>query len=213
MRLFGNKNSKIKADPPKIRIEKVPVNRPSAKLKPKPKPAGASAASSTTPARTSTATSNRLSPKKAVAAAAAARQKSRSPYASSAEDSRADRKRKALTRLSSTTTPRRSPAAADHRIEFDDSDGDEGEGQDDDSWMNLESANKRRRKSPDDAAVLNSTRKLRSSRAFQGRVKGLSYIHAVDVASLELKCVPVMGAQREDVAIELQYPSTQAREK
>ncbi|KAH6893477.1 putative histone H3 methyltransferase [Thelonectria olida] len=196
MRLFGNKNSKIKADPPKIRIEKVPVNRPAAKPKPKPKPTIAASASA--PASRSSST-NRLSPK-----ASAGRQKSRSPYPSSAEDTGHDRKRKA-NRLS---TPRRSPAA--DRIEFGNSE-DEGEAEDD-NWLNLESTSKRQRKSPEDG-VLDSARKLKSSRAFQGRIKGLSYIHAVDVASLELKCVPVMGAQKEDVAIELQYPSMQPREK
>jgi H3 lysine-79-specific histone-lysine N-methyltransferase len=38
MRLFGGKNNKFKSDPPKIRIEKVVVDRPAQKPKPKPNP-------------------------------------------------------------------------------------------------------------------------------------------------------------------------------
>ncbi|KPM34713.1 Histone-lysine N-methyltransferase, H3 lysine-79 specific [Neonectria ditissima] len=187
MRLFGNKNNKFKVDPPKIRIEKVVVDRPSPKPKPKPKPALSGSASRSSSAQ-------RPSPNPV------ARQKSHSPYPSSSDEKRLERKRKA----GSVSVSRRSPAS--ERIEFDkDSDGE------DDGWMNLD-ASKRQRKSTDES-YLDSTRKLRSVRAFEDRVDGLNFIHAVDVASLELKCVPVMGAQKEDVAIELQYPSLQPREK
>ena len=100
---------------------------------------------------------------------------------------------------------RRSPAG--ERIEFDkDSDAE------DDGWMNLDT-HKRQRKGTADGRFVDPNRKLRSVKAFEDRVEGLGFIHAVDVASLELKCVPVMGAQKEDVAIELQYPSLQSREK
>ncbi|KAH7000184.1 histone-lysine N-methyltransferase, H3 lysine-79 specific [Ilyonectria destructans] len=188
MRLFGSKNNKFKVDPPKIRIEKVVVDRPSPKPKPKPNPAALSGSASRS------SSSHRPSPKPV------ARQKSHSPYPSSSDEKRLERKRKA----GSASVSRRSPAS--ERIEFDkDSDAE------DDGWMNLD-ANKRQRKSTEDG-YLDSNRKLRSARAFEDRVDGLSFIHAVDVASLELKCVPVMGAQKEDVAIELQYPSLQPREK
>lgn len=187
MRLFGSKNNKFKVDPPKIRIEKVVVDRPSPKPKPKANPAALSGSASRS-------SSHRPSPKPVV------RQKSHSPYPSSSDEKRLERKRKA----GSVSVSRRSPV--NERIEFDkDSDAE------DDGWMNLD-ANKRQRKSTEDG-YLDSSRKLRSTRAFEDRVDGLSFIHAVDVASLELKCVPVMGAQKEDVAIELQYPSLQPREK
>lgn len=188
MRLFGGKNNKFKVDPPKIRIEKVVIDKPAPKPKPKPNPLlGSSSRSSST---------NRSSVKPPL------RHKSHSPYPSSSDEKRLERKRKA----GSASTSRRSPAS--DRIEFDkDSDAE------DDGWMNLDNHNKRQRKGTADGRFIDLTRKLRSTRAFQDRVDGLSFIHAVDVASLELKCVPVMGAQKEDVAIELQYPSLQRREK
>ncbi|UPL03569.1 hypothetical protein LCI18_014503 [Fusarium solani-melongenae] len=185
MRLFGGKNNKFKADPPKIRIEKVVVDRPATKPKPKPKPTLSGSASRSS-------SSHRPSPKPL------ARQASHSPYPSSSDEKRLERKRKA------PSVSRRSPAS--DRIEFDkDSDGE------DDGWMTLDS-NKRQRKGTEDGFV-DTNRKLRSVRAFKDRLDRRSFIHAVDVASLQHKCVPVMGAQKEDVAIELQYPSLQPREK
>lgn len=186
MPVLGGKNNKFKVNPPKIRIEKVVVDRPVAKPKPRPSLNGSSSRSSSV---------NRPSPKPL------ARQKSHSPYPSSSDEKRLDRKRKAGT----PSTVRRSPAS--DRIEFDkDSDND------DDAWMTLD-ANKRQRKGTADGRFVDPSRKLRSTKAFEDRVDGLDFIHAVDVASLKLKCVPVMGAQKEDVAIELQYPSLQKPEK
>ena len=161
------------------------VDQPAAKPKPKPILGSSSRSSST----------NRSSAKPPL------RQKSHSPYPSSSDEKRLERKRKA----GSASTSRRSPAS--DRIEFDkDSDAE------DDGWMDLDN-HKRQRKGTSDGRFIDPNRKLKSTRAFQDRVEGLSFIHAVDVASLELKCVPVMGALKEDVAIELQYPSLQPREK
>lgn len=78
--------------------------------------------------------------------------------------------------------------------------------------MNLDTRKRQRRGTSEDKH-LDSNRKLRHFRAFEGRNDNLKFVHAVEVASLEEKCVPVMGAQKEDVAIELQYPSLQPREK
>lgn len=72
---------------------------------------------------------------------------------------------------------------------------------------------KRQRKGTEDGSFVDPTRKLRSARAFEDRMDSRRFIHAVDVASLEHKCVPVMGAQKEEVSIRLQYPSLQPREK
>ncbi|KAF5614347.1 histone-lysine n-methyltransferase H3 lysine-79 specific [Fusarium subglutinans] len=185
MRLFGGKNNKIKVDPPKIRIEKVVVDRPAQKPKPKSTSALSGSASRSS-------SSHRPSPKPL------ARQASHSPYPSSSDEKRLERKRKA------PSVTRRSPAS--DRIEFDkDSDGE------DDGWMTLDT--KRQRKGTEDGSFVDPNRKLRSVRAFEDRMDSRSFIHAVDVASLEHKCVPVMGAQKEDVAIRLQYPSLQPREK
>ncbi|EFY89924.1 Nucleosomal histone H3-Lys79 methylase [Metarhizium acridum] len=194
MPLLGGKGNKFKVDPPKIRIEKVIVERAPTLSKPKPKsrpgPASAGASSS----RSSPV--YRPSPKPS-----AVRHTSHSPNPSSSDEKRLDRKRKTGT-VSSTT---RSPAS--ERITFDkDSDAE------DDGWMNLDTRKRQRRGTSEDKH-LDSNRKLRHFRAFEGRNDNLKFVHAVEVASLEEKCVPVMGAQKEDVAIELQYPSLQPREK
>jgi H3 lysine-79-specific histone-lysine N-methyltransferase len=195
MPLFGGKN-KFKADPPKIRIEKVPV----APVKTNSKPSGPHQQSRLNGASRASPLSSRPSPNSLL------RQKSHSPLPSSADEGRVDRKRKAGGgRVNGSSTPRRSPPKA--RVEFDkDSDAE------DDGWMDLD-ARKRQRKSAADGTLVDPDRKLKSSRAFRGKVEGLQLIDAVEVASLETKCVPVMGAQKEDVAIEIQYPSLQRREK
>lgn len=78
--------------------------------------------------------------------------------------------------------------------------------------MDLDS-HKRQRKATSESKSVDSNRKLRSARAYERKDERLQFIHAVDVASLEHKCVPIMGASKEDVAIELQYPTLQRREK
>lgn len=200
MPLLSGKGNKFKVDPPKIRIEKVTIERP-APPKPKPKPASRPALSSS--ARSSPVP--RLSPKApsaSAASSASSRAKSSSPYPSSADERRLDlqRKRKAV-----SASQRRSPAS--DRIEFDkDSDAE------DDGWMDLDS-HKRQRKATSESKSVDSNRKLKNARAFERKDERLHFIHAVDVASLEHKCVPIMGASKEDVAIELQYPTLQRREK
>lgn len=194
MPLLGGKGNKFKVDPPKIRIERVVVERAPTPSKPKPKsrpgPASAGASSS----RSSPV--HRPSPKPT-----SVRHKSHSPYPSSSDEKRLERKRK----TGAVSSAKRSPAA--ERITFDkDSDAE------DDGWMNLDTR-KRQRRSTSEDKHLDSNRRLRHSRAFEGRNDSLKFVHAVNVASLEEKCVPVMGAQKEDVAIELQYPSLQPREK
>lgn len=189
MPLLGGKGNKFKVDPPKIRIEKVTVERPSPKPKPKSQ-ALAKASSSRSPS------AHRSSPKPATP-----RQKSNSPYPSSSDERRIERKRKA----GSTPAPRKSPVA--ERVTFDkDSDNE------DDGWMSLDTR-KRQRKSNESGQLVDPNRKLRNVMAYEEPEAGLKFIHAVDVASLESKCVPVMGAQKEDVALEIQYPSPQPRER
>lgn len=189
MPLLGGKGNKFKVDPPKIRIEKVTVERPSPKPKPKPQTLAAKASSSRSPSV------HRSSPKPATP-----RQKSNSPYPSSSDERRIERKRKA-----GSTPVRKSPAV--ERVNFDkDSDNE------DDGWMNLETR-KRQRKSNENGQLVDPNRKLRNVMAYEEPEAGLKFIHAVDVASLENRCVPVMGASKEDVALEIQYPSPQPRER
>ncbi|RDA83461.1 hypothetical protein CP532_6082 [Ophiocordyceps camponoti-leonardi (nom. inval.)] len=177
MPLFSNKGNKFRADPPKVRIEKVVVERP-APSKPKPRPRSLSVAAS----------SSRSSP-------ANSRPSPRTDNFSPKLGPKVDRKRKANT-------------GDNTRVAFDkDSDND------DDGWTRLDGRKRQRKRSNDDGRFHDATRKIHCPRAFEGRHAGLQLIHAVDVASLDSGCVPVMGAQKEDVSIDLQYPSLQPREK
>lgn len=195
MPLLGGKNSKVKADLPKIRIERVVVDRP-APPKPKPKPQSLVPRAGSASSRSSP--SHRPSPKPS---SASTRNKSASPYPSSSDERRLERKRKA----GRAALPRRSPVS--DRVEFDkDSDAE------DDGWMNLETR-KRQRKGTADGKFVDPDRLLKHSRAFISRDEGLKFIHAADLASIKTNCNPAMGARPEDVAIELQYPSLQRREK
>jgi len=74
-------------------------------------------------------------------------------------------------------------------------------------------ARKKQRRSLTDGPLADPSRKLKNTRAFKATIDPLNLIDAVQIASLESNCVPVMGAQREDVGIEIQYPSLQRREK
>lgn len=195
MPLLGGKGNKFKVDPPKIRIEKVAVERPPPPPKSKPKPprSRSRARARATPASSSSSPAvSRPSPQ-----LPSARHDSDSPHPPSSDERRPARKRKA--------TPR--PAPATDRVAFDkDSDNE------DDAWMSLD-PRKRLHRATADSRSPDPNRKLRDPRAFEGRNEHLRFVHAIQVASLETKCVPVMGAQEEDVAIELQYPSLQPRER
>ncbi|KAL6890931.1 histone methylation protein DOT1 domain-containing protein [Trichoderma evansii] len=200
MPLLSGKSNKFKVDPPKIRIEKVVIEHPTA---PRPKPKsvarpGLSASARSSPVR-------KLSPNatsSSIASTASSRAKSSSPYPSSTDERRLEPQRK---RKAPTSASRRSPAS--DRIEFDKDSDDE-----DDGWMDLDS-HKRQRKATSESKSVDSNRKLRSARAYERKDERLQFIHAVDVCSLKHKCEPIFGASREDVAIELQYPTLQRREK
>lgn len=207
MGLFDKKNNKFKVDKPTIRVERVvthvaPPNPPASRLLHNggghhslPRRQG-----STQPS--SRASSARPSPRPSPSAAAL-RQKSHSPYPSSADERKVERKRKAP-----SVSARRSPAS-DH-VTFDkDSDAE----QEDDSWLKLDDAEvrKRQRKGTLNGEAHRPTRQVKNRTAFeQGE---LDYIHAVQVASLQHNCVPIMGAQDDEVAMELQYPCSKPRER
>lgn len=195
MPLLGGKGNKFKAEPPKIRIERVAIERPTP-LKPKSKPSSALAARATSTASSSRAASTPGS-------SPAPRPKSNSPYPSSTDERKADRKRKATP--STPRTKKSSPTT--NRIKFDkDSDNE------DDGWMNLD-GRKRQRKSGDTESPTNSNRKLRNVYAYDEPETRLKFIHAPDIPSQDTKSRPMMGGTMDDVAIEIQYPSPQPRER
>lgn len=205
MPLLGGKGNKFKVDPPKIRIEKVAVERTGPALnrsKPKPRFGQASTGLSSRSSAAASASGTRPSPRPF-----SFRHNSHSPYPSSSDESRLQRKRKPSAGGAVGHAAATKPSPGADRVAFDkDSDNE------DDGWMSLDTR-KRQRRATSEEKPLDSKRKFRHLRAFEGRNSGLRFIHAVEVASLEAKCVPVMGAQKEDVAIELQYPSMQPREK
>ncbi|KAF4120361.1 [histone H3]-lysine79 N-trimethyltransferase [Geosmithia morbida] len=219
MPLFSSKNNKFKANPPKIRVEKVAVSRPA------PKPAIPSSSSARSPLATASASSSsarpspRPSPKPNPSSGLARRQSSHSPYPSSSDERRgtsttststADRKRKAggsggSSSRSGSAAVRRSPAV--ERVKFDkDSDAE------DDEWLTLETR-KRQRQATHDSRSEDLNRRLGNPRSFDGHHDDLEFVHADQLASLDNRCVPVMGAVKEDVDIQLQYPSLCPRER
>lgn len=44
-------------------------------------------------------------------------------------------------------------------------------------------------------------------------LRKLKIIHAKDIASLALKCVPVLGATEDEVSVDVQYPGSRHRER
>ncbi|KAI1331175.1 histone methylation protein DOT1-domain-containing protein [Xylariaceae sp. FL0255] len=190
MGLFGAK-SKLTAQPAKIRVEKVAVpskpkpgpSRSGSNLKP---PLSNSRASSSTHLSPAASSSSRLSPNPR-----GSRPKSASPYPSSSDERRIERKRKAI-----TSTPRDSPAFGN------DSDSDEEDG---------DPFKKRVRRSDGRSVDLN--RRLRHKRAFGEENRAPEIIHAADIASRATNCPSIPGAKDDEVAIEVQYPSRCARER
>ncbi|KAK0388464.1 hypothetical protein NLU13_4708 [Sarocladium strictum] len=185
MPLLGRSN-KFKSAAPKIRVEKVAA--------PSKPPPNAPKSFTSASARANLTRSPALKP-------SPNRSKNSSPLLSSSDERRPDRKRKAGTASSS----RRSPAS--DRVEFDkDSDGE------DDGWMSLETR-KRQRRAVSDSSSIDSKRKLKNPKSFDKTQKPLKLIHAEEIASLATGCVAVMGAKEDEVALELQYPSLQPRER
>lgn len=181
----------------RIRVEKVPIPQ-------KPKPPKSSSnllkPSSRATSRSSSAhPSPRPSPQPSSSSANAA--------AAAREAKYVDRKRKAA---STPNKSRSSPAVSTSRVEFD---SDSGSG-DDDDWLGALNSRKRQKRGKlDDGRYVDPNRSLRHKKAFEHRIEGLRFIHAADVASLALKCTPVLGAKEDEVAVRLQYPSLQRRER
>lgn len=192
-----NQRSRIKPQPPTIRIERVPIETTTPKPKPKPSP---KVPSSSTPNRSSPSLLHRQKQKS----------KSASPYPTSSDE--LPRKRKAA-------GGSRSPASNDNvRFDSDDSSASEEGGYD----AILGARRKKRRLMRVDA-----NRALRHPRIWSGdetkeggekdkdqqRPRELRFIHAAHVASVKEKCKPALGLPEEDVAVELRYPGTRQRER
>ncbi|KAI1421692.1 histone methylation protein DOT1-domain-containing protein [Xylaria sp. FL1777] len=178
MGLFGQK-SKLKKAPAAMRVERVLVP---GKSRPSLVPSNSVRASSVRPSPLT-----KLSPNPGTS-----RPKSASPYPSSSDERRIERKRKAM-----SSTPRDSPAF-----------GNDTDSEDDDA----DPFRKRMRQS-DSRPVVDENRKLRHKKAFGDDVRKPNIIHAADIASRATKCPPIPGAKDDEVAIEVQYPSRCARER
>lgn len=113
-----------------------------------------------------------------------------------------DRKRK-----TSVRAPKRiSPVA---RVDF----GSDSGSEDDEDWVRaLDSRKRRKRGRLGDGRYVDPNRRLKHPRALGEVVEG-EVIHAAEVASVELKCEPVLGAKKDEVAVELRYPSLQKPER
>jgi [histone H3]-lysine79 N-trimethyltransferase len=181
--------NKTKIDPSRLRVEKVVVQASKPKPKPQPLKSGSSKPSRPSPISQSL------------------RAKSASPYPSSSDDRRLDRKRKA-----GPAPPRKSPAS--DRIAFDK----DSESDNDEDWVSALDARKRLRRALDDGRLVDENRSLRQVKSFAEPTNELRLINAADVASLKLaslkdKCKPVLGANEDEVEVQLQYPSKHKQER
>ncbi|KAI2642710.1 histone methylation protein DOT1-domain-containing protein [Xylaria nigripes] len=176
MGLFGQK-SKFKAAPPVMRVEKVVV---SSQPRPSPKSTKIARALPTPHSSANLLSKPQASPPK-----------SASPYRSSSDERRFDRKRKAI-----TNTPRDSPVFGNDT---------ESEEEDGDPF--------RKRMRQTYSRVIDVNRKLRRKKAFGDEIRKPGIIHAADIASRATKCPPIPGAKDHEVTINVQYPSHCVREK
>ncbi|KAI0976241.1 histone methylation protein DOT1-domain-containing protein [Xylaria arbuscula] len=178
MGLFGQK-SKLKAAPAVMRVEKVVI---ASKARPSLIPGNSARTSS---AHLSPMANRSPNPR-------TSRPKSSSPYPSSSDERRVERKRKAV-----TSTPRDSPAF-----------GNDTDSDDDDVDPFLQ---KRMRLS--ESRPVDVNRQVRHKKAFGDDVRKPNVIHAADIASRATKCPAIPGTKDNEVAIEVQYPSRCARER
>lgn len=120
------------------------------------------------------------------------------------DDAPRDRKRKAA-----PAQKRVSPVASS-RVDF----GSDSGSEDDEDWIKaLDSRKRRKRGRLEDGRYVDPNRRLMDPRAMEGVVEEKDIIHAAEVASVELKCEPVLGAKEDEVGVELRYPSMQKPER
>ncbi|KAM7202271.1 histone-lysine N-methyltransferase [Naviculisporaceae sp. PSN 640] len=154
--------------------------------------------------------SNRSTPR-ASPNPAVSRIRSSSPYLSANDSTTTTatngRKRRAI-------ASSRSPASPSF-MESDDEDGG------DEDWEAVMDARKRRKMMEDQLVRVDPSRSLRHPRIWTGEETVVgdkmsappAIIHAVDVASLQLKCQPALGLKADNVAVRLQYPGGRYPEK
>jgi len=191
MGVFNQKSKFKPTAPPTIRKEVVVLDSP--RPKPRPKPPGSDGASRlAVPA--GGARPRPQSP--------AVRRRSASPYAPSPDERRVDRKRK-------LAGAAHRPSPASDRVEFD------NDSESDDGWEAALDGRKRRKAMGQAHGRHDPNRKLAHPAVSDAAAdaKPLRIIHAADVASLASKCVPVLGASADQVAVELQYPGSRQRER
>ncbi|KDN71767.1 putative histone methylation protein DOT1 [Colletotrichum sublineola] len=186
MPILGGKN-KFNSKPAAIRVEKVQVAAP------KPRPKLAHPASSTSSAKASPRPSPKPNGKSLLS-----RKQSASPYPSSSDEKRSERKRKV-------------GSAGPSQPKFDnDSDDDDNY----DAFINLEPRKRQRTK---DGQFVDTQRVLTRSSAFKDNARPLSrLIHAVHISNLKKcpKAKRLLGAtEDDDVRVRLQYPSNYGAEE
>ena len=207
MGILGQK-SKIKPATQTIRVEKVIVpqkqNGSSSSNINRARPTSHPSSSGNNNGNNNGKYSRTLSPtprglKNGTGSGTSSRMKSASPYPSSADErirggsSGTKRKKTGGAAFSfGVGTPRDSPA-------FGDSSDDDGDDDDDP----FSTHNKRLRRS----ASVDVNRKLRHKKAFGDEERDPHIIHAASIASVATGCPPILGAQDNEVTVELQYPS------
>lgn len=185
-----NQKSKFKPAAPQIRVQRVPIERPT---QPKPKPSPTAR-----PSSSNNLLQQRAKPRQKN------NSKSASPHpawSSADEGSRRAAKRKAPGGGSS-----RSPSV----VKFDSSDDTDG---DEDGGNGVFLRRKKRR-----SARVDPDRKLRHPQIWTGAVdeteksREPGIMHSAELANLASKCQPALGIPETDVGIELRYPGGRGRE-
>lgn len=202
MSIFNQKSKfKVKTEVRTVRQAVEP------KPKPKPNPSSATTSSSSATSRLHPPSSRRTGPSSSRTTPRASPNPA-SPYLSADTPATTNgRKRRAI-------TSSRSPAS----LSFNESSGDEDG---DEDWEAMMDARKRRKMREDQVRRVDLNRSLRHPRIWTGEEPAVSdkasappvIIHAVDVASLEEKCQPVLGLARDAIAVKLQYPGGRYAEK
>ncbi|KAK3333323.1 histone-lysine N-methyltransferase, H3 lysine-79 specific [Cercophora scortea] len=201
MSIFNQKSKfKVKAEVRSVRQAVEP--------RPRPRPTKQSSSHLSAPhgrptARASSSTGTSTTPRGA--ASSARRIHSASPLPSSL-DGTTSSSRKRRAGVASSASPSNPTFTSS-----DDSDGDGDEG-----WEDNLDARKRRKRANQGRAILDPNRSLRHPKLWTGdetEVERIPIIHAADVASLEQKCLAVMGLAPGEVAVKLQYPGSRYPER
>ena len=216
MSIFNQKSKfKVKTEVRKV----IQVVEPAPK-KPAPKPVTKStsvASSSSLP--TSRNNTPRPSPKPsnvpASSSATTAKPVKRLHSASSPESTVPKSQKRKVAIASTNGRKSRSPAAVKQSPAFSGSDSDS---EDDDDWRDRLDPTRRRKRArteteDPDRRLRHPALWLGNVEAAEGEQEEMKFIHAVEVASLQDKCVPVMGLERDEVDVELRYPGANVLEK